>query len=93
MKYIERAMSLTPASKDAWTGPEYEETWARIAARFGQKDLAISTLEHLLKTPYRGAVTPALLRLDPDFDVLRGDPRFEQIVASLAPKESAATAK
>ena len=85
MKYIERAMSLTPASKDAWTGPEYEETWARIAARFGQKDLAISTLEHLLKTPYRGPVTPALLRLDPDFDALRSDPAFQKLCEEKQP--------
>jgi hypothetical protein len=49
-------------------------------------------LQKLLSIPYEGAVagtplTPALLRLDPMFDPLRGDPRFEKIVVSVAPKE------
>jgi tetratricopeptide (TPR) repeat protein len=79
---IERAISLTPASKDAWYGPKVEETQARIAARFGEKDLAISILEHLLKTSYQRPITPALLRLDADFDPLRGDPRFEKLAHS-----------
>src|SRR5207245_1434434 len=68
MKYIERAISLKPASKDAWLGPRHEFERAKIAARFGQKDLAISILAHLLTISCRNPVTPALLRLDPDFD-------------------------
>ena len=82
---IERAINLTPASKDAWVGPKYEETRARIAAQFGQKDLAISILERLLKTSYFNPITPASLRLDPDFDSLRGDPRFQKLCEEKQP--------
>jgi tetratricopeptide (TPR) repeat protein len=89
LTFADRAISLTPASKDAAGAPVLEETHARIAARFGRSDLAIPILEHLLKTSYgTPPLTPALLRLDPDFDPLRNDPRFQKLVASPAPKDA-----
>jgi hypothetical protein len=73
--------------EDAWGAADREQTRARIAARFGLNDLAIPALEQLLKTP-GGGLTPQLLRLDPDFDSLRGDSRFEKLAASDAPKDA-----
>jgi TolB-like protein/Tfp pilus assembly protein PilF len=78
-----------PASKDAMFAVAYEETRALIATRFGDKDLAIPALERLLKMPggVRGpSLTPALLRLDPEFDSLGGDPRFQKLVTESGPK-------
>jgi len=88
----ERAMAANPIEKDALTGPTPIEFLARVAARMGEPDRAIVALQKLLSIPYTGALvagpplTPALLRLDPMFDPLRKDPRFQKLVGSPAPR-------
>jgi tetratricopeptide (TPR) repeat protein len=84
----ERAIAANPVEKDAVTGPVPIEILARVAARMGEPDRAIAALQKLLSMPYSGAfgygvpLTPALLRLDPMFDPLRNDPRFQELVAT-----------
>ena len=80
LKHAQEAVVLMPASKEPRIGPGYEDTLARIQAQVGEKDAAITALQHLLVTSYSSpVVTPALLRLDPDWDNLRGDPRFQKL--------------
>ena len=75
-----KAIVVDPTSKNAYTGPEREEMLARIEAHFGDKDNAIAALQHLLSIAYgQPPVTPALLRIDPDWDNLRGDPHFQKL--------------
>ena len=88
----ERAIAAIPIEKDAMDGPMAIEVLARVAAQTGESDRAIAALEKVLSIPGAGAwtlnipLTPALLRLDPMFDPLRNDPRFEKLTASPAPK-------
>jgi tetratricopeptide (TPR) repeat protein len=88
----ERAIAAIPIEKDALYGPFPTEILARVAAQTGESDRAIAALQKLLSRPYGFGVvlstplTPALLRLDPMFDPLRSDPRFQKLAALPAPK-------
>jgi TolB-like protein/class 3 adenylate cyclase/Tfp pilus assembly protein PilF len=88
----ERAIAAIPIEKDAMDGPMPIEVLARVAAQTGESDRAIAALEKVLSIPGAGAwtlnipLTPALLRLDPMFDPLRNDPRFQKLATSPAPK-------
>jgi TolB-like protein/Flp pilus assembly protein TadD len=81
-----RAVELLSAKKDALTGPLMIEYLAMIAAWAGDKDLACEQLAIAVRPP--STVSYGQLKLLPFWDPLRGEPRFEQIVASLAPKSS-----
>jgi serine/threonine protein kinase/tetratricopeptide (TPR) repeat protein len=79
-----RAVELLPAEKDAINGPLMIKYLAMIAAWAGDKDLACEQLAIAVRPP--STVSYGQLKLEPDWDPLRGDPRFEKIVSSLAPK-------
>jgi tetratricopeptide (TPR) repeat protein len=79
-----RAVALLPVSKDAIDGADLILNLAVIYAWTGEKDLALKQLAEAAQLP--GTLNYGWLRLHPDWDLLRGDPRFEKLVASLAPK-------
>jgi len=76
---------LLPSNKDRVWGPGFEEILALIETMLGENSHAISTLTRLLQTPYLSLlyfqmpITPAILRLDPLWDPLRGDPAFQKL--------------
>jgi serine/threonine protein kinase/tetratricopeptide (TPR) repeat protein len=82
-----RAVELLPVEKDSVNGLHMIEHLAMIAAWVGEKDLACEQLAKAIRYPmYPSAVSYGELKLMPWWDALRGEPCFEKIVASLAPK-------
>ncbi len=85
----ERAMRAMPIERDAFDGPAPIEILARVAAQVGEPDRALLALQRILAIPYEGPLgggqaplTPALLRLDPMFDPLHNEPRFQKLAGT-----------
>jgi serine/threonine-protein kinase len=83
-----RAMELVPVETDALNGTRIIECFAIIAAWVGEKDLACEQIARAEQLIGGWTVSYGQLKLTPWWDPLRGYPRFEQIVGSLAPKEA-----
>ncbi len=82
----QKGMAINPTSKDPMDGPDLEADMAQIYALLGDADHAIPILNRLLQIPGLnvplGTITPALLRLDPVWDQIRDDPRFQELVSA-----------
>jgi TolB-like protein/Flp pilus assembly protein TadD len=75
----QRGAALQPISKDAFSGPYMQHQLVRIYILVGEPEKALDQLEPLLKIPYN--LSPGLLRIDPNFAPLKGNPRFEKLLA------------
>jgi hypothetical protein len=75
----QRGVALSPISRDAFVGPYVQHQLVRIYILVGEHEKALDQLEPLLKMPYY--LSPGWLRIDPAFAPLRGNPRFERLVA------------
>jgi len=92
LNLAKHTVMLKARFKNAVLGPGWEEHLAGIQTLVGNNDEAISTLTKLLQTPYCGGsfyggppVTPAVLRVDPIWDTLRGDPAFQKLCEEKQP--------
>jgi len=90
LREADRAIELQPAENDAFRGPPWLVDRAEVNAKLGRRDEAIKLLEQMLALPVH-AIAAWELKLDPAWDPLRGDPRFQKLVASEEAKEAAAS--
>ena len=87
----QRAITLSPSTRDRLSGPAFEENLALVEMIIGENGRAISILTRLLQTPYGGwlysptPITPALLKLDPVWDPLRADQAFQKLCEQKEP--------
>jgi tetratricopeptide (TPR) repeat protein len=75
----QRSVALDPVSKNGLDGPYYQHQFARIYMLVGEPEKALDQLEPLMKIPYW--ISPGWLKIDPNFDPLRKNPRFRRLVA------------
>jgi hypothetical protein len=75
----ERAVALLPLTKDAVFGAYFQHQLARIYILVGEPEKALDQLEPLLRNPY--FLSPGWLKIDPNFDTLRKNPRFQKLIA------------
>jgi TolB-like protein/class 3 adenylate cyclase len=81
----QKGMALQPTSEDPFEGPEREEQMAQIYALLGNADEAMPILKRLLHTSSLTGITPELMRIDPIWDPIRSDPRFQELIAEKTP--------
>ncbi len=74
----ERSVGLLPISRDAYVGPYIQHQFVRIYLSLGEKEKALDRLEPLLSIPY--FVSPAWLKIDPNFGPVKGHPRLEALL-------------
>jgi hypothetical protein len=79
-----RAVELLPESRDAFDGPRITAALASIYALTGEADEALRLIDHLLGIP--SGLTVPMLKLDPVWDPLRDDPRFQALIDRYAAK-------
>jgi tetratricopeptide (TPR) repeat protein len=77
-----RAVELQPESRDAFDGPQMTTALAQIYALTGESDEALRLIDHLLGIP--SGLTVPMLKLDPIWDPLRNDPRFQALIDKYA---------
>jgi hypothetical protein len=75
----QRGVEITPISRDAYIGPYLQLQLVRIYLVVGEPEQALDQLEPLLHMPFY--LSPGWLRVDPNFAPLKGNPRFERLVA------------
>jgi TolB-like protein/class 3 adenylate cyclase/Tfp pilus assembly protein PilF len=85
----ERAAQLLPESKDAFEGPLVTLRLAKICALAGDPDRAVSLLEHSLSSP--AGITSSALKIDPAWDILRSNSRFQALLSTASPSKPTTT--
>jgi len=80
LREASRAVEMLPVSRDAWDGADLQEDLAYVETLVGEHDAAITRLATLLTIP--SGLSLPFLRADPMWDPLRGNPRFQKLLAA-----------